>query len=95
MSLAEFCDLSWAHLARPPGGFSDPYEFRELMKAMVGYGDETVEQVQARHKSKSSKPSSKASTPEATPAAKPKKSELDKLAALMANAKPRLAPPVS
>lgn len=69
------------------------------MKAMVGYGDETVEQVQARHKTKHKEPAARGTTNKAEPVtastAEPKKSELDKLAALMANAKPRPAPPVS
>ena len=87
--------MSWAHLARPPGGFTDPFEFRELMKAMVGYSDETVEQVQARLKAKQSKPTTKSSESAQVSTAVPKKSELDKMAALLANAKPRPAPTVS
>ena len=73
---------------------ADGFQYRELIKAMVGYGTETLEEVQARHRAKEKAPTRDASTaPELSTAPSPKK-EMDKLNAMLANAKPREHHPV-
>ena len=86
--------MSWAHMARPPGGFANAYEHRELMKALVGYSGKSVDQVLAEQKQKHEPKASgsKGGAKAPAPASAPRKSELDKLAALIANAKPRQRP---
>lgn len=81
-------------MAKPPGGFTNPFEYREMMKAAVGYSDETVDQVLARHKARSTARGTPAKKGAPPPSSVPRKSELDKLAALKAGGKPRPAPPV-
>lgn len=53
------------------GAFTNPHDYRELMKAAVGYSDKTVEQVQAeieqRQKAAESKTRSRSSTTAAAP----------------------------
>ena len=80
-------------MAKCPGGLSNPFEYRELMKAVVGYSDKTVEQVLAAQKERSGPKAKPNSRTAPSPAAAPKKSELDKLASLKAGGKPR--PPTS
>lgn len=70
---------------------ADPYEYRELLKAAFNWSDKTVDQVSAEFKNRRD-----ADTPEKSGGKKsvstgsdPKKSEVDKLNALLANAKPR------
>jgi hypothetical protein len=74
----------------------NPYEFRELMKAAFGYSDKTPDQVLAEQKRKNDRtPTSSKGRPakaaELSTAA-PRASELEKMRALMAGAKPRPAP---
>lgn len=87
-------------MARPPGGFANAFEHRELMKALVGYSDKTVEQVLAeqkeRHKPTQSGSSAKGKGGTPPPSGSvPRKAELDKLAALIAKGKPRQRPTTS
>lgn len=93
-------DLAWAHMVRPPGGMTNAFELREIMKASVGYDPRSVDEVLAEHKRRHDEPAPRPGikgrpAPPTVSAAAPKKSEMDKLAALLANAKPRPAPPTS
>ena len=73
---------------------SDGFRYRELVKAMVGYGEETVEEVQARHAAQDKEPTRGSKEPPGVSSAPPPKKEMDKLALLMANAKPHPQTPV-
>lgn len=84
------------------GAFTNPYEYREIMMAVVGYSDRTVEEVQAEHEAKREQQAQdvkmakgrKPTRPApARVTAQPKSSELDKLAALMAAGR-QVQPPV-
>jgi len=90
LSFSEFCDIAWTFLARSPGGFTNPFEYREMMKALVGYSDKTVEQVMAENKQRSDGKSKK--EPKAAGAEAPAPTEMAKLQALLAAAKPRPRP---
>ena len=71
----------------------NPYEFRETMKAAFGFIDKTPEQVMAEHAQRqrdAAKPRSKRSAPTPpTTNATPRASEIEKMQALLADAKPR------
>lgn len=76
------------------GAFTSPFEYREVMMALVGYSDKTVDQVQAeqdaRHKERDK--AAKAGTshaPRVGTGVQPRQSELDKMRAMLAVAKPR------
>lgn len=74
------------------GAMSNPYEFREVMKAAVGYSDRTVEQVLAAQKSKTAKgKAGKKSAPR--PSSSPRQSEVEKMKALLAKGNPSPPPP--
>lgn len=91
MSFSEFCDIAWTLLARSPGGFTNPFEYREMMKALVGYSDKTVEQVMAENKERSAD-KKKADAPKSAGAKAPAQSELAKFQAMLAAAKSRERP---
>jgi len=70
------------------------------MKAHVGYDERTVDEVVAEHKRRNTEPAPRTTAkgkpaPPTVSAAVPRKSEMDKLAALLVNAKPRPAPMTS
>lgn len=69
------------------GSMMNPFEYRELMAAAVGWSDKSPDDVlaeqAARHKAKAPK-SKKASDEPPPPAAAPKSSELAKLQAIIA-----------
>lgn len=69
---------------------TNPHEYREVMKAAVGYSDETVEQVLARQKSKAPRAGKKGEPPAP---AQVRPSELKKLNDLISKGKPHPAPP--
>jgi hypothetical protein len=71
---------------------SNPYEFREVMKAAFGYSDKTPDQVLAEQKRRHDEPSPKGKSrrsAKVNTSAVPQQSELAKMQALLANAKPR------
>lgn len=73
----------------------NPYDFREVMKAAFGFTEQTVEEVLAEQKRRHDQENRnsgrrKAAAPTVT--AKPKQSEIDKLNALLSQAKPTPPP---
>lgn len=62
-----------------------------MMKALVGYGDKTVEQVMAENKERSAD-KKKAAAPKSAGSSAPAQSELAKFQAMLATAKPRERP---
>jgi hypothetical protein len=73
---------------------ANPYEFRELMKAAFGYSNKTPDQVLAEQKARNKEPSGskpKRNARAEVSTATPKASELAKMQALLAGAKPRPA----
>ena len=72
----------------------NPFEFRESMKAAFGFTDKTQAQVAAEQRQRERerdrpKPRGKRVTPAPTTNATPRASEIDKMNALLAKAKPR------
>ena len=65
-----------------------------MMKALVGYGDKTIEQVKAEQeaRSKGKAPKGEKSAPKKAGETKPAPAQLDALNRLLANAKPRPRP---
>ena len=77
------------------GAMSNPYEFREVMKAAVGYSDRTVEQVLASQKAKGAKGKGKTGKSPTPPSSStPRQSEVEKMKALFAKGNPD-QPPVN
>lgn len=72
---------------------SNPFDYREVMKAHVGYDDRTVDEVIAEQERRHKEAETTSAAKVEAGATKPKQSEVDKLNALMANAKPREPPP--
>lgn len=100
--------MVWAHALSKAGAMASPFEFEEVMAAAMQYGTtKTVEQVvaeqearhkesenEARRKSLNSKFNRDGKDKPALPPPKPiKASELDKVRAMLANAKPRVPTP--
>lgn len=102
LTFAEFLDVAWAHSLMNSGSLANPFEYREVMKAHFGYDERTVEEVLAaqeakrkadeeKHKQQAAQPSRPGTTPPRQAGeAKPSKTELDRLAAIMALAKPQV-----
>lgn len=79
--------------------FTSPYDYREMMMAVVGYSDRTVDEVleaqEARRKDQTAQAKSgKKSTPRVGASVQPKQSELDKMNEMIANAR-KAAEPVN
>lgn len=86
--------MVWAYVLAQSPAMGNPFEFRETMKAAFGYSDKTVEQLRQERSKKSPKSAGKGATPARAPSGgTPRPSELAKLQALLAGAKPHPAPP--
>lgn len=75
----------------------NPHDYREVMQAAFGFIDKDVDEVLAEHKRRDAerKPARTRATRKSAQepsTATPRTSEVDKLAALMASAKPRPQP---
>lgn len=94
LSFSDYLDVMWAHQFAGVGAFTSPHDYRELMKAIYGYSDKTIEEVQAEIEArKDDKPGGAKRDPIAAGATAPKPEQLDALAQIMAQAQAAKPPP--
>lgn len=81
------------------GVMSDPHHYRQLLMAIVGYSDKTIDEVnaeqeaaQAEREKQSKTRTARGVKPRVGEAVQPKKAELDKMAELLKFAKPMERP---
>lgn len=81
-------------MAQATGGLSNPFEYRDMLRAAYGYSDETVDQVTARYKAgASTRPTKKGAPPKHHGKVTPK--QLDKMKDMLAKAAALRAKPAA
>ena len=90
VSFSDWLDAVWAHLCSLGGAMSNPFDFRDIMAANVGWIDKTVDQVIAEQEARDKRQENGESTALAPPteagATPVPQTEREKLDAIFARA---------